>query len=58
MRPGDAGAPDMTGEEAVRLIEAAHGHPELRACRGYRMDGATVRRLPAGAPGDLTAQEH
>ena len=49
-----AGGADVV---ALTHLDTAARHPELRVCRGYRVDGATITRLPAGPPGDLAAQE-
>jgi adenylosuccinate synthase len=42
---------------ALTHLDVAGRHPELRACLRYDISGATVRRLPAGRPGDLDAQQ-
>jgi adenylosuccinate synthase len=47
------------GADGVALthLDTAARHPELRVCRGYRIDGELVTRLPARPPGDLAARE-
>ncbi len=42
---------------ALTHLDTAARHPELRVCRGYRVDGSVITRLPARPPGDLAAQE-